>query len=998
MKLSTLQQFVATLTMGVTLCLGLHSTALAAGDANPDNAPMLFSPSKPSANTGFATTQTDTAVVKDRQVVRSNSVILDINLLSASADLPPGVSAPGRVITLNLFDNVTFVAEADRVERTKHGITWIGHVRGVEMSAVIIVTNDDIVSGNISMPGARYHIRYSGGGVHAVQEIDQSKFPEDEPMVPVPDVQSGDSFLKSNTQADAQADSCSTIDVMVVYNATSTAAVGGTAAMQSLIDLAVAETNQSYLNSGITQRIRLVHSEEVSYNETNFDWNAALNCVTNPSDGCLDNVPVLRNTYGADLVSFWVENQGYCGLGWFMSSISPSFAPNGYNVVSRTCATGYYSFGHEMGHNMGAMHDIFMDTGTTPYAYAHGYTYTANPATPWRTVMAYNNACSAVGLSCSRLQFWSNPGITNSGVPMGNASADNHQTLNNTACTVANFRTAVTPQTIPGAPTIGSALAGNTQATVNFTPPAAGSPILSYTVTSNPGNITATGTASPITVNGLTNGTAYTFTVTATNAIGTGLPSATSNSVTPYAALTRLFENFDTVTPASLPLNWQSVVVSGGSWATHAETVQPVGIAAHSPANLVYFNSYDVASGMAANLVSPSFSLAGVTSGKVAFWMYRDGQSFTDAGSTNNDRVEVYINTSANLSGATLLGTVNRLNSLPPVVASDGWYPYSFDIPGTYAGAANYVIVKGISGWGNDIHIDDISITAKAIIAPTTSTNPATNVTATGAFLHGTVADGGASTTVVFNYGLTSGYGSTISGGTVSAGAGNTSVSAAISSLACNTSYHFRVVGTNSAGTSNGSDVTFTTSACPVVLPTATTNPASAITANTAILNGTVADGGAVTSVTFNYGLTTGYGSTISGGTVSAGAGSTAVSAAISSLVCNTTYHFRVAGTNSTGTGNGGDATFTSGICPLVSVGGSGFQMVQAGYDADDNGADILLLAGATVGPLTVSKPGSISIKGGYDSLFSLDNGLAAILGQVVLKNGTTRFEKVIVK
>ncbi len=92
----------------------------------------------------------------------------------------------------------------------------------------------------------------------------------------------------------------------------------------------------------------------------------------------------------------------------------------------------------------------------------------------------------------------------------------------------------VTPATVPGAPTIGTAAAGNAQAVVSFAPGSnGGSPITSYTVTSSPGGNTATGTASPITVTGLTNSTAYTFTVTATNALGTGPASAPSNSVTP---------------------------------------------------------------------------------------------------------------------------------------------------------------------------------------------------------------------------------------------------------------------------------------------------------------------------------------------------------------------------------------------------------------------------------------------------------------------------------
>ncbi|SFN92735.1 Putative Ig domain-containing protein, partial [Thioclava dalianensis] len=87
----------------------------------------------------------------------------------------------------------------------------------------------------------------------------------------------------------------------------------------------------------------------------------------------------------------------------------------------------------------------------------------------------------------------------------------------------------------PSAPTIGSATAGDASASVSFAAPAStgGSAITGYTVTSSPGGLTGTGTASPITVSGLTNGTAYTFSVTATNSAGTGAASAASNSVTP---------------------------------------------------------------------------------------------------------------------------------------------------------------------------------------------------------------------------------------------------------------------------------------------------------------------------------------------------------------------------------------------------------------------------------------------------------------------------------
>lgn len=92
-----------------------------------------------------------------------------------------------------------------------------------------------------------------------------------------------------------------------------------------------------------------------------------------------------------------------------------------------------------------------------------------------------------------------------------------------------------TPGVVPGAPTIGTATAGNNSATVAFTAPAdnGGFAVTGYTATSSPGGITGTGASSPVTVTGLTNGTPYTFTVTATNYVGTGAASAASNSVTP---------------------------------------------------------------------------------------------------------------------------------------------------------------------------------------------------------------------------------------------------------------------------------------------------------------------------------------------------------------------------------------------------------------------------------------------------------------------------------
>jgi hypothetical protein len=109
-------------------------------------------------------------------------------------------------------------------------------------------------------------------------------------------------------------------------------------------------------------------------------------------------------------------------------------------------------------------------------------------------------------------------------------------TVTNAATTAA--RAFIVKNTVigsnPAAPTIGTATAGDLQASVAFTPQDnGGSAITSYTVTSSPGDITATGSSSPIVVTGLTGGTGYTFTVRATNKYGTSPASSSSNSATP---------------------------------------------------------------------------------------------------------------------------------------------------------------------------------------------------------------------------------------------------------------------------------------------------------------------------------------------------------------------------------------------------------------------------------------------------------------------------------
>lgn len=106
----------------------------------------------------------------------------------------------------------------------------------------------------------------------------------------------------------------------------------------------------------------------------------------------------------------------------------------------------------------------------------------------------------------------------------------------------------------PDVPGISNVSAGNAWATVNFTAPRSDLPITGYTVTASPGGLTGAGTAGPITVRGLANGTAYTFRVSATSSAGAGKASSPSSSVTPVATASSIAPVNAVALPAPLPI------------------------------------------------------------------------------------------------------------------------------------------------------------------------------------------------------------------------------------------------------------------------------------------------------------------------------------------------------------------------------------------------------------------------------------------------------------
>ena len=103
--------------------------------------------------------------------------------------------------------------------------------------------------------------------------------------------------------------------------------------------------------------------------------------------------------------------------------------------------------------------------------------------------------------------------------------------------------------------------------------------------------------------------------------------------------------------------------------------------------------------------------------------MYRD-----PGYATLTDRVEVYYNITPDLAGATLLGTINRSITLPPVVAVEGWYQYRFNVPGGTSGNA-YILFDGISQYGNNMYVDDIVIGQSCLVSAAFNPSPANGAT-----------------------------------------------------------------------------------------------------------------------------------------------------------------------------------------------------------------------------------------------------------------------------
>jgi phosphodiesterase/alkaline phosphatase D-like protein len=300
----------------------------------------------------------------------------------------------------------------------------------------------------------------------------------------------------------------------------------------------------------------------------------------------------------------------------------------------------------------------------------------------------------------------------------------------------------------------------------------------------------------------------------------------------------------------------------------------------------------------------------------------------------------------------------------------------SFALTGLKAGTTYHYRLVATSSAGTTRGADGILTTSAA---PQVVTGPASNATATSASLSGTVDPSGRATTWYFEYGTSTSYGTKTATKDAGSGTGAVSVSASISGLTAGRTYHYRLTATSDAGTSHGSDQTFVASGQPA----ATTKPVSSVGDNNATFNASVGPNGNATTVYFEFGTSTSYGSKSSSKSIGSGQSAQNVAIGVGGLAASTTYHVRVVAENANGTARGSDVSFTTTGRPFATIAaasgvGSSGATLAGTVDPNGHAASWYFQYGTTTSYGTQTPTRSSSSKSGAHGVTEAITGLDA--------------------
>lgn len=339
-------------------------------------------------------------------------------------------------LIINLSNNIEIKAiYQSSITYNSGGFSAIYKVLNADHAQLVFSEYDNAITGMYqSEDNKKYVFQQTRNGVFAVSEVNGTSFTDKEKAldyIEAYDATNENKILANSNVCLATTPVCAgntTIDLMVVYTPIAKNLWGSNATANSNITTSITNMNVALTNSGITNiSFRLVHVAEINYTESGT-FSTDLSRLRSSTDGIMDQIHTMRTTYGADLVGLIIGTPtSLCGVGYGNSNATNYSNSSGFSVCLYSCVVSNFSLAHEFGHNMGLNHDWYVYSSVNPCAHHHGYTNrtailngtSSTAAQRWRTIMAYNDECTATGFNCTRINRWSNPDVLYNGEPTG---------------------------------------------------------------------------------------------------------------------------------------------------------------------------------------------------------------------------------------------------------------------------------------------------------------------------------------------------------------------------------------------------------------------------------------------------------------------------------------------------------------------------------------------------------------------------------------------------
>ncbi len=392
--------------------------------------------------------------------------------LTRDAKAPAGVDAPKLTVAMN--DQTVLTIARTSLDIKPNLCIWRGEVEQTGGLVTLMWWSNGQMAGTVQDQGKIYSVRHMGGQFYAVVEMSTERMPQEHASLPAnlrasdpnlrddPLVQQGDASLlrraitaKRAPSAAAQAGRAPqkraalgkeaatrgkeaatrrpmpsgkevVIDVLVAYTKKAASNYGDV--KRELVELAIEEANHSFRLSNLGNiKLRLVHSYQTNYVEQGEHFQHLWR-YADRGDGYMDEIHGLRDKHRADVAVLIVDDAAGCGL----STRVYADAEEAFAVVHHECAAASYSVAHEIGHIIGARHELALDKNMTPFPYGHGFVN----GSKWRDIMSYKVSCGG----CPRLPVWSSPQVLVKGEAAGTPDLDNARVISEQGARVAAFR------------------------------------------------------------------------------------------------------------------------------------------------------------------------------------------------------------------------------------------------------------------------------------------------------------------------------------------------------------------------------------------------------------------------------------------------------------------------------------------------------------------------------------------------------------------------------